>query len=237
MLATAAFAQHAAEPRPEPIKNVFWQPDQLPQGSPMLITCELTGAAQRVIATWRGKRFTFFPTEKPHIWYALAGVDLDTQPGPYDLKVSALMRTGHWASSVKSVTIEPGNFGAGEVQVPEQYVQPGPDDQKQIERDGLLKKRVFARDIRLPLWSGSFAAPVDAPATPSFGETHLLNEEKTSRHLGTDFPCKRRYTGTRLQLRGRGARPLPLLRRQLRHHQSRPAVLHHLHAPFANRRA
>jgi Peptidase family M23 len=189
-LAATAFAQHAAEPRTEPVKNVFWQPDQLPQGSPMLITCELTGAAQRVIATWRGKRLTFFPSEKPHIWYALAGVDLDTQPGPYDLKVSALMRTGHWASSVKSVTIEPGNFGAGEVQVPEQYVQPGPEDQKQIERDGMLKKQVFARDIRLPLWSGSFVAPIDAPPTPSFGETHLLNEEKTSRHLGTDFPAK-----------------------------------------------
>jgi Peptidase family M23 len=189
-LAVAAFAQHAAQTRTEPIKNVFWQPDQLQQGSPMLITCELAGAAQRVTATWRGKRIPFFPSEKPHIWYGLAGVDLDLQPGPYHLKVSALMRTGHWASSVKSVTIEAGNFSASQVQVPEQYVEPGPADQKQIEHDGLLKKQVFARDIRLPLWSGGFVQPIDAPPTASFGETHLMNEEKTSRHLGTDYPAK-----------------------------------------------
>lgn len=190
VLSSAGFAQQTTESRTEPIRNVFWQPDQLQQGSAMLITCELTGAARRVTATWRGHRLTFFRSDKPYIWYALAGVDLDLQPGPYDLKVSALMSTGHWASSVKSVTIEPGNFSAGQVQVPEQYVQPGAEEQKQIEHDALLKKRVFAREIPLRLWSGGFARPIDAPSTPSFGETHLLNEEKTTRHLGTDFPAK-----------------------------------------------
>jgi hypothetical protein len=189
-LAATSFAQQASESRKEAIRNVFWQPDQLQQGSPMLIACELTGGARRVTATWRGHRLAFFRSEKPHIWYALAGVDLDLQPGPYDLKVSALMSTGHWASSVRSVTIEPGSFGAGQVQVPEQYVQPGPGDQKQIDHDQLLKKRAFARDIPLRLWSGGFTQPIDAPSTPSFGETHLLNEEKTTRHLGTDFPAK-----------------------------------------------
>jgi murein DD-endopeptidase MepM/ murein hydrolase activator NlpD len=183
-------AQHAGEPRAEPIKNVFWQPDQLQQGSPMFITCELSGAAARVTGVWRGKKLTFFRTEKPRLWYALAGVDLDTQPGPYDLKISALMRTGKWASSVKSVTVEPGNFSAGNVQVPEQYVQPSPEERKQIERDAVFKKRAFAREIRMPLWSGGFSQPIDAPSTPSFGETRLMNEEKTSRHLGTDYPAK-----------------------------------------------
>jgi hypothetical protein len=189
-LGAAGFAQQATEFRAEPIRNVFWQPDQLQQGSPMFVTCELTGAARRVFATWRGHRLTFFRSEKPHIWYALAGVDLDIQPGPYDLKVSALMNTGHWASSVKSFSIEPGNFGAGQVQVPEQYVQPGTEDQKQIAYDESLKKRAFARDIPMRLWSGGFVQPIDAPPTPSFGETHLLNEEKTTRHLGTDFPAR-----------------------------------------------
>jgi murein DD-endopeptidase MepM/ murein hydrolase activator NlpD len=31
---------------------------------------------------------------------------------------------------------------------------------------------------------------VAADATPSFGESRLMNEEKTSRHLGTDYPVK-----------------------------------------------
>ncbi|HEY3707329.1 MAG TPA: M23 family metallopeptidase [Terracidiphilus sp.] len=187
--ATAA-PRHVAAPHTDPIKNVFWQPDHLEQGSPMLITCELSGGAVRVTGTWRGKRLTFFRTEKPRLWYALAGVDIDAQPGPHELKVSALMRTGKWASSTKTVTLEPGNFGSGDVQVPEQYVQPDPSEQKQIDGDSLMKKRAFAREIKLPLWSGGFSRPIDAQPTPSFGETRLMNEEKSSRHLGTDYPAK-----------------------------------------------
>jgi hypothetical protein len=188
--AATALAQHSSGSLAEPIKNVFWQPDQPQQGSPLFVTCELTAAAVKVTGTWHGKRLTFFRGEKPHLWYALAGIDLDTQPGPYDLKVSAHLGTGRWASATKSVTIEPINASAGNVQVPEQYVQPSPQEQKQIDHDSVLKKRAFARDTPRPLWSGGFAEPIDAPSTPSFGETRLMNEEKTSRHLGTDYPAK-----------------------------------------------
>lgn len=183
-------ASRTAAEREEPIKNVFWQPDQLEQGSPMLITCELNGSAVRVSATWQGKLLTFFRSDKPRLWFAVAAVPIDLQPGPYDLKVRALMRTGRWAHTAKSVTIAPGKFGAGTADVPQQYVEPNADEQKQIASDGLLKKRAFARDIRLPLWSGNFVKPIVAQSTPSFGETRLLNEEKTSQHMGTDYPVK-----------------------------------------------
>lgn len=156
----------------------------------MLITCEFNAAAARVSATWQGEHLVFFRAEKPRLWYALAAVPLELQPGSYDLKVSALMRTGRWSSTVKSITVEPGNFGTGTADVPQQYVEPGPEQQKQIEHDGLLKKRAFAREIRIPLWSGNFVKPIDAQSTPSFGETRLLNEEKTSQHMGTDYPAK-----------------------------------------------
>lgn len=180
----------AQSPREEPIRNVFWQPDNLQQGSPMFITCELSKAATRVSATWRGKRLTFFRTEKPRLWYALAGVGMDVQPGNYDLKVSALLRTGHWASVTKSVAVAAANFGEGTADVPQQYVEPNATQQQEIARDGLLKKRALTRDIRIPLWSGNFMKPVDAQPTPSFGETRLLNEEKSDRHMGTDYPIK-----------------------------------------------
>jgi hypothetical protein len=186
----AQSSSRTAAERGEPIKNVFWQPDQPQQGSPMLITCELNGAAARVSATWQGKALTFFRSDKPRLWYAIAGVPMDLRPGPYDLKVRALMGTGRWAHTAKSVTIASGNFGAGTADVAQQYVEPNADEQKQIEADGALKKRAFTRDIRLPLWSGNFVKPIDAQSTPSFGETRVLNEEKTSQHMGTDYPVK-----------------------------------------------
>ena len=63
-------------------------------------------------------------------------------------------------------------------------------EQKQIAGDDLLKKRAYGRSAPRMLWSGDFAKPVPAASTPSFGESRILNEEKTSLHTGTDYPAK-----------------------------------------------
>jgi murein DD-endopeptidase MepM/ murein hydrolase activator NlpD len=185
-------AATAAE-RPE-VKNVFWQPDEVKQGSPVLITVELSGPGREVTGTWLGKRIRFAPSDKPRQWVALAGADVDQAPGSYDLKVRATIR-GHVAQLTKSIEVKEAQFGTGEVKVAQDYVNPTPDEQKQIAHDGVLKEHAFAVLIPRQLWNGNFIKPVDAESTPSFGETRLMNEEKTSRHLGTDFPVKE---GTRV---------------------------------------
>jgi len=180
-------AATAAE-RPE-VKNVFWQPDEVKQGSPVLITVELSGPGRDVTGTWLGKRIRFAPSDKPRQWVALAGADVDQVPGSYDLKVRAVIG-GHAAQLVKQVEVKEAQFGTGEVKVAQDYVNPTPDEQKQIAHDEVLKERAFAVLIPRQLWNGNFVKPVDAESTPSFGETRLMNEEKSSRHLGTDFPTK-----------------------------------------------
>lgn len=177
----------AAE-RPE-VKNVFWQPDEVKQGSPVLISVELNGPATEVRATWLGKRIRFSRSDKPRVWMALAGADLDQAPGSFELRVSATMR-GRMVHLVKSIEVKEAQFGTGDVNVAQDFVNPTPDEQRQIHRDELLKKQALAHLTPRPMWNGNFARPVDAEPTPSFGESRLMNEQKTSRHLGTDYPVK-----------------------------------------------
>lgn len=177
-----------APERPE-VKNIFWQPDEVKQGSPVLITVELSGPARQVDGTWLGKRIRFARSDKPGVWVALAGADLDQQPGSFELRVSATMR-GRVVHRSKQIEVKQAQFGTGEVNVAQEYVNPTPEEQRQIARDERLKKYAFARTTPLPLWSGNFVKPIDGESTPSFGETQVMNEEKTSRHLGTDFPAK-----------------------------------------------
>lgn len=182
--------QHArsASEKPE-VKNIFWQPNEVKQGSPVLISVEVSGAARDVTGSWLGKRIRFSPSEKPHTWIALAGPDLDQKPGSFDLQIRAVVR-GHIVHGAKQIDVQEAQFGTGDVNVAQDYVHPTPDEQRQIAHDDLLKKHAFA--IRTPrrLWNGNFVKPVDAEATPSFGETRTMNEDKTSRHMGTDFPVK-----------------------------------------------
>ena len=83
------------------IRNVFWQPNELQQGSVAFITVDLERVALRVTGKWIGKDLAFFKSDNPKIWYALAGADLETQPGTYDLTLTAVMAEGRVIHSLK----------------------------------------------------------------------------------------------------------------------------------------
>jgi murein DD-endopeptidase MepM/ murein hydrolase activator NlpD len=170
------------------IKNVFWQPNELQQGSVAFITVDLERIPRRVTGKWIGKDLAFFKSGNPKIWYALTGADLETQPGTYDLTITAVMVGGRVIHSLKKVDIGAANFRSGAVDVPENFVEPDAASKKQIAADEALKNRAFSHLIAAPQWSGDFVTPVNAKPTDSFGMTRVFNEELTSTHRGTDFP-------------------------------------------------
>lgn len=184
---SAASANQA--PLPAAFKSIDWQPATVAQGSVLLITVELAHPATRVSGSLIKNHLNFFRSSKPNVWYTLAGADMDAAPGLNELTVEATQR-GRRVHARREVDLASGNFGEGSVTVPNNFVQPDEAAKRQIERDNILKKRAYDHLIPIPQWSGDFIKPVNAPSTPSFGETRLLNEEETSQHRGTDFPAK-----------------------------------------------
>src|ERR1700751_5460387 len=87
------------------IKNVFWQPNELQQGSVAFITVELERVPLRGTGKLLDKNLAFFKSDNPKIWYALAGVDLETQPGTYDLTVAGVMPGGRVTRSLKKTHV------------------------------------------------------------------------------------------------------------------------------------
>jgi murein DD-endopeptidase MepM/ murein hydrolase activator NlpD len=175
---------------PSSFKNVFWQPNALQRGSVTFFTVEMARPASRVTGKFLGKEVAFFKGDKPTVWHALAGVDLETAPGTYDLAISAVVPAHGLVRAVKKIEVGSDEFKEGTVEVPENFVNPNDVEKKQIAADNALKSRAYAHVIPTPQWSRDFRKPVDAPSTPSFGMTRVLNEELTSQHRGTDFPAK-----------------------------------------------
>jgi hypothetical protein len=172
------------------IKNVFWQPNELQPGSVILLTVELNHPASTVSGSLLGKELLFFHSREAKVWYSLAGVDVATTPGSYDVGIRASRSGDRVAHTVKSMEIGSMTFRAGDVSVPENFVQPDEASQRKIAADQRLKKRAFAHFIPTPQWSGDFIKPIDAAPTNSFGMTRIFNEELTSEHRGIDFPVK-----------------------------------------------
>ena len=177
-------------PLPAAFRNIFWQPNTLQQGSVTFFTVETASPATHISGRFLGKELSFFKTDKPSVWYALAGIDLETAPGTYPLTVSATVPAHGISRAVKRINITSGDFKAGTVTVPDNFVNPNDAEKRQIAADATLKNRIYTHFIPAPQWSGDFKKPVDAPSTPSFGMTRTLNEEATSEHRGTDFPIK-----------------------------------------------
>src|ERR1700676_5812412 len=144
------------------VKNVFWQPNELQQGSVAFITVELDRVPRRVTGKWIGKDLAFFKSDNPKIWYALAGADLETQPGTYDLTLTAVIVGGKLIHSLKKVNISEAKFRSGAVDVPENFVEPDAASKKQIAADQMLKNLAFSHLIASPQGSGNFVTPETA---------------------------------------------------------------------------
>lgn len=171
-------------------RNIFWQPNEVQQGSVLFLTVELEKAPKRVTGTLLGKELSFFRGAKADVWYALAGVDMETAPGSYDLAVRAVSANGRVSHTTKKVEVASGEFKDGTVEVAQNFVTPDAASKRQIAADQVLKNRAFAHLIATPQWSGDFIRPVAAPSTASFGMSRVFNEELSSQHRGTDFPVK-----------------------------------------------
>jgi murein DD-endopeptidase MepM/ murein hydrolase activator NlpD len=172
------------------IKNLFWQPNELQPGSVTFFTVEVNRDATKVSGQFLGKDLLFFHSGKARVWYSLAGVDVETTPGTYDLRIRAALPGGRVSRTVKPVEIGTVTFRTGEVNVHENFVKPDQASRREIAADQRLKERAFAHFIPTAQWSGDFTKPVEAPLTDSFGMTRIFNEELTSEHRGTDFPIK-----------------------------------------------
>ena len=81
-----------------------------------------------------GRDLLFFYSGKARVWYWLAGVDVKTTPGTYDLRVRAALPGGRVARTVKPVEIGTVTFRSGDVNVSENFVNPDQASEKRSWR-------------------------------------------------------------------------------------------------------
>jgi hypothetical protein len=195
---TAARAQSSA---------VTLTPSIVVAGSPVLIRVNSADAAA-IGGEWLGRKLEFFRGSGGRAWFALAGVDVEAPAGPSTLSI-----TTHTASGVanlgQTVEIHPAHYRTGTLTVAPKFVEPGPEELRQIEAEKHLKENVFGSSAGKPLWRGNFRAPVAAPRTSSFGMRRTFNGKLASIHEGMDFRAR---SGTPVRAANSGvvvlARPL-----------------------------
>jgi murein DD-endopeptidase MepM/ murein hydrolase activator NlpD len=123
--------------------------------------------------------------EGTHI--ALVPVEVSTPPGDYPVVLTDGDR--EQAVTVHVLTKE---FRTIHLTLAEEKVTLSPENQKRVEREYLLQKRIWDRSTDLA-WKGSFIEPTGTEVSTEFGVKRIMNKKKNSLHRGMDF---RGQTGT-----------------------------------------
>jgi len=129
----------------------------------------------------------FFRPAKTNFWYGLAGVSLETAPGTYDLRLTETLAGGKSVETSQRIKIARAVYPKISVKVAKQYTEPSPEQLTEISADKNVKQTVFAAENRQRLWTGQFAAPVEAPVSDVFGTARVFNQQIQSRHQGLDY--------------------------------------------------
>lgn len=182
LLALTGICSYAQHPEVKSVMSLT--PAVVEAGSPELIVISLPNA-KSISGEWLGHKIEFF--QRGEKWVALAGVDVEAPVGPSTLRISAQLDDGGPHDLRKTVEIHPAHYRTGKLTVPPKFVEPGPEEQKEIAADAEIKKGVFASSVDEPLWHGGFRAPVNSPPTDSFGTRRMFNGKLASIHKGMDF--------------------------------------------------
>ena len=191
----AAPAISTTQPGPKS-PTVSLTPAIVEAGSPEIIQVSAPASAT-VTGEWQGHALQFFPgpgksPRSANLQYALAGVDVEAPTGPSTLKITIGFHNT-LSEITRTIPIHPAHYRTSSITVEPKFVEPGPEEKKEIEADRKAKDKAFASTADQPLWLGSFIAPVPAEATDSFGTRRTFNGKLASIHKGTDF---RAHAGT-----------------------------------------
>jgi len=155
------------------------------------------GDSEKITATVLGQdvSFHFDPRQRKH--HALVGIDLDTKPDAYRLRIH---RNGTLEAATSTLRILPKQFAVRRLTVPGSFVEPPPDALEQIKRDSAMLAGAYAR-VSARKWADAFVLPVDGKPTSNFGTRSYYNGQRRSPHAGVDFVGK---PGTPIRAANRG---------------------------------
>jgi murein DD-endopeptidase MepM/ murein hydrolase activator NlpD len=173
------------------------------QGSLLLIEVKSAKPLVEVQGDWDGRSVPFWREVASEAQRkGLLGVDLEKEPGEYELKITGQLASGGKISCAARVTVRKGRFATEKLQVGKQFVEPSPEQIKRADEERQKLRDIFDRVTPERLWDGKFRIPLDGVTTGSnFGRRRILNGNPGSPHGGVDLPGA---TGTPVHAAQRG---------------------------------
>jgi murein DD-endopeptidase MepM/ murein hydrolase activator NlpD len=127
------------------------------------------------------------PEENKGAYEGLVGIDLDTKPARYKVKVAATDGGGRSYSKGLPLRVEKVDFAVQKLSLPRSMVDLDAKTLERVNQESKRLKALFQGIREERCWKGPFIRPVEGELSGAFGVRRIINGETKNPHSGIDL--------------------------------------------------
>jgi murein DD-endopeptidase MepM/ murein hydrolase activator NlpD len=159
------------------------------QGQVLVVKVKGEEQATEVKGTFLSRTIPFFREFRPGEpagYIGLIGIDMQDEPGTYELSVE--VKQGEQAKQLSfNVQVAKENFAVEHLKLPKDKVDLDEKSTARWKAEQALVKQALAENSRLKLWRSNFVEPVSGKRTGIFGSVRIMNGQARNPHNGEDI--------------------------------------------------
>ena len=127
------------------------------------------------------------PGPREGTYEGLLGIEMNTRPGAYSIKVVAEEKNGIVYSSTIRLKVGKAKFQTQTLSLPPSMVDLAPEVLERVNREAERMRALFSSIREERFWNGAFVRPVPGEVTGAFGVRRIVNGRPRSPHSGIDM--------------------------------------------------
>jgi murein DD-endopeptidase MepM/ murein hydrolase activator NlpD len=159
------------------------------QGQVLVVKVKGEEQATEVKGTFLSRTIPFFREFRPGEpagYIGLLGIDMQDDPGTYELAVE--VKQGEQAKQLSfNVLVAKEKFAVEHLKLPKEKVDLDEKSTARWKAEQQLVQQALAENSRLKLWHSNFVEPVNGKRTGIFGSVRIMNGQPRNPHNGEDI--------------------------------------------------
>lgn len=159
------------------------------QGQVLVVKVRGEEQATEVKGTFLSRSIPFFREFRPGEpagYIGLIGIDMQDEPGTYELSVE--VKQGEQAKQLSfNVQVAKEKFAVEHLKLPKDKVDLDEKATARWKAEQQLVREALAENSRLKLWRSNFVEPVSGKRTGIFGSVRIMNGQARNPHNGEDI--------------------------------------------------
>jgi len=165
-------------------------PKVVKQGRVCLIRTLGPVSLKSVDIEFQGVRIPMAFGEEKGAYEGLFGIDMNTQPGTYPIKINGTDEGNRIYRGSLSLKVEKVDFGVQKLSLPSPMVDLDKKTLERVNQEDMKVKTLLQTFQNERLWRGDFIRPLEGKLSGAFGVSRMINGKRRGQHTGIDLQAE-----------------------------------------------